>query len=854
MEKLRQVLVRHDERQQPRVCSSRRRGLILYSACLAGALLATSLSCGMEVTQEGASAAVKGWLRVVRFPLSEPLPGFILSVQPVKSAQGEAAYYVVRLRPSGFVILSADDLIEPVVAFSAEGGYELREENPLKGLVETDLAARMAQARAAGLAPAMLDMRAKWQLLHQYATNGPDLQKLALLTVSDLRVAPLVQSRWSQETSANGMACYNYYVPPGPNGNANNYPCGCVATAMAQLMNYWHWPAVGVGTASFNISVNGASQTARLRGGNGSGGPYNWTNMLLDPAAPTVEQCQAIGALTYDAGVAVNMSYASDSSGAGAYSSKAALLNTFKYGNLIIGENSHNNIGSALPPMVNANLDARYPVLLSLTGPSSNHKVVCDGYGYVLLAPYHHLNLGWAGAGTAWYSLPTIDSAGIRFTNVYLCMYNIFPTGTGEIISGRVLCTNGTPLSGAVVRAIRAAGGTYQATTDTNGIYALVKVPSASQYAITASKQGYTAATRTFSTSTSTDHQTYCGNYWGANFNLSPTNAAPLIIVQPVNQSAMPGGRAFFSAAAVGAAPLEMRWLRNGVTLQDDSHIRGAATTSLVLSNLSAGDAGSYQLLVTNRYGYATTAIAELMLYAPGPATVVDFEDLNATTNDLPVPADYKGFRWNNFACFDVVQGAPRPSGYQAGAHSPTHLVFNPYGQPASLSSTGLFNFVSAWVTAAWNSGLRLQVDGYAGGRLVYSTTNILSATSPTLLVFNFMSVEEVDFSPSGGTLQAGYTHSEPAYHFTLDDIVVQTSTGLLRPPVFENCIANGTHLILSWRTIPGQRYQVQSSSGLAMMPWIDFTEPIVATNTTSFGFDTVRTGSYRFYRVVVVP
>ena len=105
--------------------------------------------------------------------------------------------------------------------------------------------------------------------------------------------------------------------------------------------------------------------------------------------------------------------------------------------------------------MINPNLDARYPVLLGIEG-SSGHAVVADGYGYSASTLYHHLNLGWSGASTAWYALPLIDTgSGFTFKVVDQCVYNAYTNGSGEIISGRVLDQISRPVINATVTATR---------------------------------------------------------------------------------------------------------------------------------------------------------------------------------------------------------------------------------------------------------------------------------------------------------------------------------------------------------------------------------------------------------------
>ncbi len=140
-----------------------------------------------------------------------------------------------------------------------------------------------------------------------------------------------------------------------------------------------------------------------------------------------------------------------------------------------------------------------------------------DGYGYDASTLYHHLNMGWDGIDDAWYNLPTIDSSP-SFNTVEECIYNIYTSGSGEIISGRVADILNNPISGAAVTGIRTGGGTYNDTTDGNGIYALPKVPSSSTYTIDVTKAGYTFTNQLVTTGTSVHDVGTSGNKWSINF------------------------------------------------------------------------------------------------------------------------------------------------------------------------------------------------------------------------------------------------------------------------------------------------------------------------------------------------
>jgi len=487
-------------------------------------LTMVTLTFGAPISSQYARQAVQAWLRTDAHPLDSRIGQILTSVETYNDTQGLPLYYVVYLQPSGYAIVPADDLIEPIIAFAAQGRYDPSPDNPLGALVNRDLPDRMQRVRKQGgvrVEGALKKASDKWGVLRGIAKTASGVE-LGISNVSDVRVPPLVESRWWQMT-AGGSACYNYFTPTNAAGAADNYPCGCVATAMAQLMRYYQYPVSGVGTASFAISIDGVSATRALRGGDGNGGTYSWSDMTLVPAGGVSDtQRQAIGALTHDAGVSVNMDYTASGSGADTRDAKDAFVNTFGYNNAIKGYNSSDTIGAGLNGMANPNLDSGYPVLFGITGTPGGHAIVCDGYGYNLGTLYHHLNLGWAGTDDAWYNLPTVDTSRGTFSSVYKCIYNVYVTGGGEIISGRVTDNSGVALTNATVTAVQSAGGTYTTNTNARGIYAFPKVPSASQYTLSVVKAGYTFTNRSVSTGTSVDNEAASGNSWAADFSGSP--------------------------------------------------------------------------------------------------------------------------------------------------------------------------------------------------------------------------------------------------------------------------------------------------------------------------------------------
>ncbi len=107
---------------------------------------------------------------------------------------------------------------------------------------------------------------------------------------------------------------------------------------------------------------------------------------------------------------------------------------------------------------------------------------------------------------------------------------------------------------------------------------------------------------------------------------------------------------------------------------------------------------------------------------------------------------------------------------------SPSNIAYNGYGTPAAISAAVPFDLLSAYLTAAWNDNLRVELKGYNGATLSYDNTYTLSATAPTLFTFDCLGVTSVQFISSGGTVHPGYNGS--GEHFVMDNVSV------LFPPV----------------------------------------------------------------------
>lgn len=512
------------------------------------------------------------------------------------SVDGTNLFHLVSLEGGGYVAVSAESSGSPILGFSgSEDVPDVMEGSPLWVLLAGDTAKRrgMDPRRAAGKKPAMK---------HKKKSSSPKLLSASsnkLLAASgtyissetsldDVRVSPLVQSKWNQST-VDSKNVYNYYTP-------NNYVCGCVATAMAQLMRFHKFPSSEIAAQTFTC-YTGTSQTATNL--TMKGGTYDWSNMPLVPASTTIteEIQEAIGALCYDAGVAVRMRYnfVSGESGTLGGFECDPFRNVFGFAsaNGYIASASSSLSDGEIKRGIFANLDAGCPVQLGIDdGGNSGHSILADGYGYADDTLYCHLNMGWSGSYDYWYALPTVSAGRYTFVNVSSLCYNIFPSSTGEIVSGRVTDAYGDAVSGATVAATiiysrettTMPGGkknparstptyytnTVTATTSSTGIFSfLAPTGTTSAVKLSAAYGNWASSNATASVTGSVaiafvDYSTgeysydgsnlYIGNSWGNDMVVVPTNVVTATVSNFVASTSTDTDGSVYSLSFSGTA------------------------------------------------------------------------------------------------------------------------------------------------------------------------------------------------------------------------------------------------------------------------------------------------------------
>ncbi|MGD0813162.1 MAG: choice-of-anchor tandem repeat GloVer-containing protein [Verrucomicrobiota bacterium] len=98
---------------------------------------------------------------------------------------------------------------------------------------------------------------------------------------------------------------------------------------------------------------------------------------------------------------------------------------------------------------------------------------------------------------------------------------------------------------------------------------------------------------------------------------LSITSSSPVILTQPMSQTALQGATATLSVTGAGNAPLLYQWQWNTTNLTNGGNISGATSNVLTLMNLAPTNAGSYSVVVSNTLGSTPSSNAILAVISP---------------------------------------------------------------------------------------------------------------------------------------------------------------------------------------------------------------------------------------------
>ncbi len=294
------------------------------------------------------------------------------ALRPVytQSAGSLPAAYVFDTR-SGYMVVSADDVAAPMLGYADEGSFDAANiPDNLRYWLES-YASEIAWARDNGVEPAR--SRAS------RADRAP--------------IAPLVKTQWNQGSP------YNNYCPI---YNGSRSVTGCVATAMAQVMKYYNYPAKGTGSHSYTTKTLKISQSMDF-----SSTSFRWTSMADSYGSfSSTSQKNAVATLMHACGVSVDMDYTPNESGTPSMNVASALANYFGY-DKGVRYLMRDYYGMAeWEELVYNQLVEFGPVQYSGSNTSAGHSFVCDGYS---ADGYFHFNWGWGGMSDGYFLLTALD-------------------------------------------------------------------------------------------------------------------------------------------------------------------------------------------------------------------------------------------------------------------------------------------------------------------------------------------------------------------------------------------------------------------------------------------------------------
>lgn len=357
--------------------------LLLISIFALGLTFATPVS-----KEKARMAAVNVYINYA----SKTVKDFSITKEIATKRNGITTFYTFVFNAGGFVMISADDAAIPVLAYSHESPYREDITNPSVKEWLDNYSAQIEAIRTSKLSNAATITKWNDVLNNRFPKN-------------EKAVAPLLTTKWGQG------GAWDDLVPAGT-------PVGCVATAMAQIMNYWEYPETGSGWHSYTHPTYG-EQTAMF-----FATTYDYANM------PDNVGSDASALLSYHCGVAVNMNYAQNASGAYSRDATFVLANYFKYNQNIAFYEKLNFDDANWKALLTYELDNSRPILYSGSSTGSGgHAFICDGYND---GGNFHFNWGWDGYLDAHYAIGALNPGSDDFNSTNSIVCAIQPADAGN--------------------------------------------------------------------------------------------------------------------------------------------------------------------------------------------------------------------------------------------------------------------------------------------------------------------------------------------------------------------------------------------------------------------------------------
>lgn len=325
-----------------------------------------------------------------------------------KTRQSSPYYVFSRGEGRGYIIVSGDDCLPKILGYTESGDFEEDNLPPqLKGWLDY-YAGLVEEAQSRG-------ENTSRQSESYVKMHGQQLRT----ATTKMNVSPLMTTHWDQESPYNDCC-------PFMKGTTSRAMTGCVATAGAQVVYYFHKDNPDSLLATTSVYDYGEAPVTEVYK---KGMPLKW-GLMLDSYKTTCpsEYRDAVATFTAALGAATHLTYGQKEGDRSTSGQISDLVNTFSsYFRLsgVCEYKSGNYSQTAWENKIYNELIAGRPMVYTGYNESSGgHAVVVDGYQ--ASTNLFHFNFGWGGTGDGYYTVD--DETGMNGFNSWQGMvYGIAP-------------------------------------------------------------------------------------------------------------------------------------------------------------------------------------------------------------------------------------------------------------------------------------------------------------------------------------------------------------------------------------------------------------------------------------------
>ena len=335
-----------------------------------------------------------------------PAEGALKAPSRATSKEDETYYVFTEANNNGFVIVSGDDRLNPIVGYST---------NAVSGEMPPALSAWLEE-----YSEYVNEVRA--------GKEKPTLHKAKQVSSS---IEPMLVTAWDQDGPYNNMCPIL--------GNGQRAYTGCGNTAAAQVMRFHKWPSSPIADVEWDNNITGETEFCEMKSH-----VYDWDNMLCNYLISKYSETEAnaVALLMADLGKATKSVYEPGITGNISPNIIYALVHVFNYSPELFIADRMSYTYEEYIALIRENLNNRQPIIYCGFGQNydGGHGFVCDGIDENNLL---HIDWGWSGIYNGYFDMAIMEPRGNgigglsdRYNVGQHAIVNIKPRTEGEVNKG----------------------------------------------------------------------------------------------------------------------------------------------------------------------------------------------------------------------------------------------------------------------------------------------------------------------------------------------------------------------------------------------------------------------------------